>query len=205
MVGIFLGPGDRAPRADDPHSQAVVVADRHLRGPVQPTRLALVVDEDRGIVVERTPGTSVSRRAHSLLIRRPVSVRTMFSTWVPMSPTQSAFPVSFGSARQAACLCTPSRSSGVASHSCAYSAFTKRSSPRSPRAIISRACFTAGYPVYVYVTQNNRSFPRASAASSSASATSSVSGLSQATWMPRERNALAAAKCEPLGVTITAK
>src|SRR3989440_9537886 len=56
MVGIFLGPGDRAPRADDPHSEAVVVADRHLRGPVQPTRLALVVDEDRGIVVERTPG-----------------------------------------------------------------------------------------------------------------------------------------------------
>jgi len=43
----------------------------------------------------------------------------------------------------------------------------------------------------VYVTQKSRSFRRASAASSSASATSSVSGLSQATWMPRERNALA--------------
>jgi hypothetical protein len=77
-------------------------------------------------------------------MRRPVTVRTMFSTWVPMSPTQSDRPVSFGSARQAACFCLPSRSRGVASHSWAYSAFTKRISPSSPAAIIARACFTAG-------------------------------------------------------------
>ncbi len=67
----------------------------------------------------------------------------MFSTWLPMSPTQFDLPVWAGSARQAACFC-PSFSIGVESHSCGYSALTKRSSPDSPRAIISRACFTAG-------------------------------------------------------------
>jgi len=55
VVGILLRPGDRARRADHPHPQAVVVTDRHLRGPVQPAGVALVIDEDRGVVVERTP------------------------------------------------------------------------------------------------------------------------------------------------------
>ncbi|MGC3996492.1 MAG: hypothetical protein QM767_02740 [Anaeromyxobacter sp.] len=59
--------------------------------------------------------------------------------------------------------------------------------------------------MYVYVTQKSRSFFFASAASSSASATSKVSGLSQTTWIPRVRKAFAAGWWSPLGVTMTTK
>ena len=67
----------------------------------------------------------------------------MFSTWLPMSPTQFDLPVRAGSVRQAACF-WPVFSTGVTSHSCGYSALTNCTTPRSPRRIISRACFTTG-------------------------------------------------------------
>ena len=121
-----------------------------------------------------------------------------------MSPTQFDLPLWAGSARHEACFC-PSFSTSVASHSCGYSAFTNRTGPSSPRRTSSRACFTTGYPVYVYVTQKSRSFCRASPRSSSASFTSNTSGLSQTTWIPRVRKALAAAWWDAFGVTITAK
>ncbi len=63
--------------------------------------------------------------------------------WLPMSPTQFDGPAFFGSARHAACFC-PVSSSAVANHSCGYSADTKRMSPSSPRATISRMCRTIG-------------------------------------------------------------
>src|SRR5204862_1041189 len=48
VVGILLRPADRSLRADYPHAQGVVVADRHLRRPVESPRSALEVDEDGG-------------------------------------------------------------------------------------------------------------------------------------------------------------
>src|SRR6266478_62675 len=56
VVGILLRPGNRSLRADHPDTQGVVVADRHLRRPVEAPRTALEVDEDGGVVVEGPPG-----------------------------------------------------------------------------------------------------------------------------------------------------
>ena len=69
-----------------------------------------------------------------------------FSAWVPISPTEPAFPERFGSVRQVACCC-PVFSSGVESQPCGYSTTTFLIFPNTPVVSISLACLTIGYPV----------------------------------------------------------
>ena len=61
----------------------------------------------------------------------------------PVSPTTADFPAMLGVVRQAACLC-PLASRRVEAQPEACSTWTRRTAPRSPERIISRACRTIG-------------------------------------------------------------
>ena len=89
------------------------------------------------------PATNVVRSAATCSTCRPVTNSARLKACVPMSPTQPAAPLRFGSVRHSACFC-PVVSSRVVSQSCGYSTCTTRIAPSSPAAIISRACRTIG-------------------------------------------------------------
>ena len=104
-----------------------------------------------------------------------------------------------GSVRQPACFC-PVSSSRVVSQSCGYSTCTTRSVPSSPAATICARLphhRIAGVVVGEHEHARRGSRPAAPAACASSSVV--VSGLSQMTWMPASRKALAAGAVQVVG------